>query len=82
MSPYLVWCPDHDETRDDAVSIDAHGAEWAAEAWLRRDNDDGSYTDGDSVLVCVLDPATGTETRWRVSAEIDVRYSASEVSDG
>jgi hypothetical protein len=72
MSDFRCWDPDNCE-EDDAKTINAPDAEWAAELYMEQMWADMDYVS--ELLIHVRDEA-GRLTKWNVRAEPDVRFSA------
>lgn len=86
MKTYRVWSARSidDESEADGIEIDAFGPDDAAEDWAKRrdaDMPDFRISDGFGVCVKVKDIASGAESTWSLSAELEPIYSAAKVED-
>lgn len=82
MRRYVVWCPDHCESEDDARAIEAHDAEDAAEKWAEKDDCESAeyaIVGGDAVEVRVRDVESAAMSAFEVSGESIPSYHAKEV---
>jgi hypothetical protein len=73
--PYLVWCPDEGETREDAGTIVSHSPSDAAEQKAGEDYSDGSLHGGESMCIMVECP-DGSVIEFDVEAEVEVSFWA------
>ena len=84
MSPRLfyVWCPEYDQTADNATLIRASHAQYAAEDWVgtyERSHCEYPVAGGDEIEVHVKDPE-GVTTKWSVVGEAVPHYFVSQIS--
>ena len=82
MNNYLVW--NAEGSSEDAREIEEWYAESAAEQWAEDDDVNSAeygIANGNEVVVCVADVATGEVKRFEVSGEYEPVYYASEVSE-
>lgn len=78
---YLVWCLNHDSTRDDARSVFGYDHEDAAERWaLMEDCNSADYwiVNGEEAVVMVEEEglAGAVPVKIRVNGETIARYHA------
>ena len=77
METFKAWDPD-DGDEDDAHTIEAHDAEYAAEKDAEDNWSGDDYPENRDVNVR---DAAGALTRWRVSAQPSVHFSATPRKD-
>ncbi len=81
---WLVWDPDQGNTVEDARTIYALNAEWAAEKWAEEDDSDSaeySIAQGTSTVVCVQPKEGGPIEKFKVTGEYEPTYSAELVEE-
>ena len=77
MVNYLVWCPEQDETQEDAFSVEAYSPGHAAREWAEHEDSYGAeysiVSQRWEPVVIVMGP-DGLKTRWKVTGESVPEY--------
>ena len=84
MPEYLIWCPYHGQSREDAARIHAQSASFAAAQWAKdRDCFTGKFEllGGEEVEVTVYDCHNATEEKYIVGGNTVPRYYARLVKE-
>lgn len=82
MTAKIYIVRDDSDEHDDGIPVTAHSSESAAEEWAYRtdaENDHFILKRGEGVVASVTD-AFGRTSRWRVTGEATVHYTAEEES--